>query len=78
MEYTHQQKTEILKFVAQHPFEEIDFGTEGASQIMKIDYAAQEIVLRNFCEYTIEEIIDTNGFRDKEINKKWEAFLNAL
>ena len=78
MKYTHKQQTEILKFLAQYPFEEIDFGEEGVSQILKIDYATQEITLRDFCEYTIEEIIDTDGFRDKEINKKWKTFLNAL
>lgn len=78
MKYTHKEKTEILKFLAQYPFEEIDFGEDGGSQIMKIDYVAQEIVLRDFCDYTIEEVINTNGFRDKEIDKKWKAFLNAL
>jgi len=76
--YTHQQKTEILKFLAQYPFKEIDFDEDGVSQIIKIDYAAQEIGLRDFCDYTIEEIINTNGFRDKEIDKKWKAFLNAI
>ena len=78
MEYTHQQTTEILKFLAQYPFEEIDFGEEGVSQIMKIDYASQEVTLRDFCQYTVEEIIGTNGFRDKEIDLKWKLFLNAL
>ena len=78
MNYSHQQKTEILKFLAQHPFEEIDFGEQGVSQILKIDYASQEITLRDFCEYTPEEIIATKGFRNKKIDKEWKMFLNAL
>lgn len=78
MKYTHLQKTDILKFLAQYPFKEIDFGKEGSSQIIKIDYASQEITLRDFCEYTIEEIIDTNGFIDKEIDKKWKTLLNSI
>ena len=78
MNYTHQQKTEILKFLAQYPFEEISFGKDGVSQILKIDYASQEVTLRDFCEYTVEEIINAEGFRDKEIDLKWRSFLNAL
>lgn len=78
MKYTHKQKTNILKFLAQYPYQEIDFGDEGVSQIIKIDYAGQEVTLRDFCEYTIEEIIDTNGFRDKKIDAKWKAFLKTI
>lgn len=78
MEYTFQQTTEILKFIAQYPFAEIDFGNDEVSQILKIDYASQEVTLRDFCQYTVEEIINTNGFRDKEIDEKWMVFLNAL
>jgi hypothetical protein len=78
MAYTHKQKTDILKFLAQYPYEEINFGENGVSQIMKIDYPAQEVTLRDFCEYTVEEIIDTNGFEDIAIDKKWKAFLKNI
>jgi len=76
--YTHEQQTEILKFLAQYPFEEIDFGENRVSQIIKIDYAAQEITLRNYFEYTVETIVESKGFRDKEINKKWQLFLKKF
>ena len=85
MKYTYEQKIAILKFLAQYPFEPMDFGKccnndyyKIKSQIIKIDYARQEITLKDYCEYTVEEITDTNGFCDKQINKKWVAFLSAL
>ena len=78
MKYTHQQKTEILKFLAQYPFKELDFEENGYCQILKIDYACQEVTLRDFCEYSVEEIIELKGFRDKSINKKWKDFINSL
>ena len=78
MKYTHSQKTDILKFLAQYPYEEINFVGNGVSQIMKIDYAAQDVTLRDFCEYTVEQIIATNGFMDVEINEKWNAFLKTI
>tara|TARA_R110000823_G_scaffold290446_1_gene408741 strand:- start:758 stop:1030 length:273 start_codon:yes stop_codon:yes gene_type:complete len=79
MNYTHKQDTEILKFLAQYPFEEIDFGGDiGCTQIIGVNYASQEILLRDFCEYTVAEIIESEGFRDKEIDKTWKEFLNSL
>ena len=78
MKYTHQQKTEILKFLAQYPYEELDFGDDEYCQIVKISYAVQEVTLRDFCEYSVEEILELKGFRDKEIDKKWKDFINSL
>ena len=78
MKYTHQQKTEILKFLAQYPYEELNFGNEEYCQILKIDYAAQEVTLRDFCEYSVGEILELDGFREPEINNKWKDFINSL
>lgn len=78
MKYTQIQIIEILKFLAQHPFEEIYFGEEGFSQIIKINYASKEVTLRDYCEYSVEDIINTNGFKDELINSKWIEFLKNL
>ena len=64
------QGTELLMFIAQHPFKEINLEF-GPTQIIKIDYAAQEVTLRDFCEYTLLEIMQSDGFRDVEIQLRW-------
>jgi hypothetical protein len=73
-----EQKFLVLRFLAKYPFEAIDAGHDEFSQIIKINFAAQEITLRNFCEYSIEEIVDSKGFKNKSINKRWKVFLNKL
>ena len=78
MDYTQDPKTEILKFIAQYPFKEVYFGGDGFSQILKIDYSAQEVTLRDFCEYEVDEIIRIGLFKDTEIESKWRFFLNSL
>jgi hypothetical protein len=78
MSYTRNQKTEILKFLSQYPFEEVYFSKDCFSQILIINYATQDVTLRDFCEHTIHEIITSKGFKDKEINSKWRAFLDGL
>lgn len=74
MRLTLPQEVELLKFIAQHPFAEIDLTNDDASQILIIDYAQREVTLRDFCTYSVLEIInETNGFKDPKINKQWLA-----
>ena len=79
MRYTHKQETDILKFLASHPFQYIDFGGDvWESQIIGVNYAHQNVMLRDFCEYTIDEIINSEGFTNKDIDVKWKKLIKEL
>lgn len=80
MEWTHKEKTEILKFISQHPFEELLFSEDEnyVSQIIGVNYASQEVLMRDFVWYSVEEIMSLNGFKDKNINSQWNLFLESL
>lgn len=62
MEWTHKEKTEILKFIAQHPFEELLFidNENDVSQIIGVNYTSQSVLMRDFVEYSVEEIMSLN------------------
>ena len=66
----HREDTFVLKFFALHPFKEVYWEEGDNTQIIGVNYAGQEIKLRDFCEYGIKEILDLK-FVDKEIDGEW-------
>lgn len=79
MEQIHPLTTNLLKFLAQHPFEEIMLDADHSSQILIINYATQEVTLRDFCEYSVWEIVSKSlGFKNPEIDKEWKKLIESL
>lgn len=78
---TFQEDIEVLKFLAQYPFKEIVFKEDNGDlypiQIVAVHYASQEVTLRDFNQYTVKEIILSEGFCEDEIQMKWINFLTT-
>lgn len=72
------KQTKLLKFLAQHPYKELEYQDGDVCQIMKIDYPGKEITLRDFCEYSLKEILEMKGFKDKTIDIEWKKLIKSL
>ena len=75
-ELTHQEQVNVLKFIAQYPFEDFEVKGGYCSQILKVDFAALEITLRDFVEYNMGDILGGQGFTDVGIKNKWRYFVD--
>lgn len=70
----HAARLALAKFIARYPFEEIQGlrDKSNGGQIIAVDFSLQEVKLRDFCDYDVDEVVKEYSFKDSRINRLWK------
>ena len=71
----HHEQLEVLKFIAQYPFEEFKLWTGEVVQFVKIDFKSLFAFRSEGVFYKCEDLVISQGFTSVAIKNKWRYFV---